>query len=64
MNNKVQRQFDKSIREAVAATEAAKANKPRRAVQNVGSYADMPTSTKGRLFLCPMTGATVWEPRS
>ena len=60
MYNRVQQRFDRSIREAVEATKRANAAKPRRRIT-------VPTSPpekdpRGRLYLCPETGATVWEP--
>lgn len=62
MNNRTQQRFDKSIREAVEATRKAQDAKPRRAV------VPLPTEPKqkkprGRLYLDPITGATVWEPK-
>jgi hypothetical protein len=61
MNNRVQQRFDRSIREAVAATKAAEAARPTRDVTP-----PKPTrrerKPKGTLRLCPNTGATVWYP--
>lgn len=66
MNNRTQQRFDRSIREAVAATQLAQDQKPRRDV----SPPQMTDAEKrarrrpprGRLYLDPATGATVWEP--
>lgn len=60
MYNRAQQRFDKSIREAVEATKRANDAKPRRAVVVPPSEPEKPL--RGRLYLCPETGATVWEP--
>lgn len=63
MNNRIQQRFDSSIRKAIEATELANARKPRRDLTEV--IRAMPTDRRkphGRLYLCPETGATVWEP--
>ena len=60
MNNLIQRKFDRSIREAVEATKRANDAKPRRCIVVPPSAPEKPL--KGRLYLCPETGATVWEP--
>ena len=61
MHNKVQQRFDRSIRDAVAVAKRANANKPRRDVKPPET-AERSTGPKGRLYLCPETGATVWAP--
>ena len=60
MNNRIQQRFDRSIREAVAETEVARARRPRRAV--VRTPAVRERAPRGRLYLDPLTGATVWDP--
>ena len=60
MNNRIQQRFDKSIRDAVADTKRANDAKPRRRIV-VQPSAPEP-KPRGRLYLCPETGATVWEP--
>jgi hypothetical protein len=63
MNNKTQQRFDRSIADAVRATKEANARKPRRDL--TAQARAMPServSKKGRLYLCPETGATVFDP--
>ena len=60
MNNRIQQRFDRSISEAVEATQRANDAKPRRRIVVPPSAPEK--EPKGRLFLCPETGATVWEP--
>jgi hypothetical protein len=65
MNNKIQRQFDRSIKDAVRITKEANDRKPRRdltaRVNAMPTERAMP-SKKGRLYLDPITGGTVWDP--
>jgi len=61
MNNRTQQRFDASIREALAETERAKAHKPRRDA-TPPKPTKRPRAPKGRLYLDPETGATVWCP--
>lgn len=60
MNNRIQQHFDRSIREAVEATKRANDAKPRRAVKPLP--VEKQTKPKGRLYLCPETQATIWDP--
>lgn len=63
MNNRTQQRFDRSIRDAVSETQRANERKPRRDLTAVAKA--MPTDNakpKGRLYLDPATGATVWDP--
>lgn len=62
MNNRTQQRFDRSIREAVTTARAAVDARPRR---NVTPPRDRrpPRQPRGRLFVDPATGATMWEPR-
>ena len=62
MNNRTQQKFDRSIREAVEVTKQAQRSVPRRAVAVLPDDPDDRKQPKGRLYLCPETGATVWEP--
>jgi hypothetical protein len=61
MNNRVQQRFDRSIQEAVEHCERIRDAKPTRDVTppKATKRAKKP---KGRLYLDPLTGATVWEP--
>jgi hypothetical protein len=59
-NNRVQQRFDKGIRDAVEQARAANDAKPRRRIFVSPSAPEK--AQKGRLYLCPETGATVWEP--
>jgi hypothetical protein len=61
MYNRVQRRFDRSIAEAVEETRRVNDAKPRRNVTPLKS-AERELKPKGRLYLCPETGATVWKP--
>lgn len=61
MNNRIQQRFDRSIREAVSHAKRVNEAKPRRRV--VVSPSVPETKPKGRLYLCPETGATVWDPK-
>lgn len=65
MNNKIQRQFDRSIADAVRITKEANDRKPRRDL--TARIKAMPTewakvSKKGRLYMDHVTGGTVWDP--
>jgi hypothetical protein len=60
MNNRIQQRFDRSIHEAVEETKRVNAAKPRRRI--VVSPSAPEKAPKGRLYLCPETGATVWAP--
>jgi hypothetical protein len=63
MNNRTQQRFDRSIADALRATKEAHARKPRRDL--TAQARAMPSellSEKGRLYLCPETGATVYDP--
>jgi hypothetical protein len=63
VNNKIQRQFDKSIKDAVRETKEANEHKPRYDLTELVKA--MPTERragKGRLYLDTITGATVWAP--
>lgn len=63
MNNRTQQRFDRSIHTAVAATRAALDATPRRNV--TPPRASRPArQPKGRLYLDPLTGATVFAPSS
>lgn len=65
-NNRTQQRFDKSIREAVEATKRADEAKPRKNVSPPKMTAQEKKAArrkpKGRLYLDPKTGATVWDP--
>lgn len=61
MNNRIQQRFDCSIREAVKETKRVNDAKPRRDVRHSRSTKHH-SELKGRLYLCPETGATIWEP--
>jgi len=60
MNNRIQQRFDQSIREAVRHAKRVNDAKPRRRI--VAQPSPTQPEPKGRLYLCPETGATVWEP--
>ena len=63
VNNKIRQRFDRSIADAVRATKEADARKPRRDL--TARARAMPSerfSKKVRLYLCPETGATVFDP--
>lgn len=64
MNNKVQRRFDKSIREALDATKRADACKPRHDARR--SYTEAKTKNENhrgwKLQLDQLTGATIYGP--
>lgn len=60
MYNRVQQKFDRSIREAIEEGKRANEAKPRRRI--VVQPSEPEKEPKGRLYLCPETGATVWEP--
>jgi hypothetical protein len=60
MNNRIQQRFDRIIREAVEENKRANDAKPRRRIVVLPSAPEK--EPKGRLYLCPETGATVWEP--
>jgi hypothetical protein len=62
VNNKVQQKFDRSIRDAVNDTRRAWEAKPRRKIVVPPSAPEK--EPKGRLYLCPETGATVWDPNA
>lgn len=61
MKNRTQQRFDRSIREAVAATHAAQAARPRRPVR---PWVEPPPPPHARmvLLLDPETGGTVLVP--
>jgi hypothetical protein len=61
MYNRVQQRFDRSIAKAIEETKRANDAKPRRNVRQPRSTVKE-AEPKGRLYLCPETGATVWEP--
>ena len=60
MYNRVQQRFDRSIQKAVEESKRANDAKPRRKI--VVPVTPPEKEPKGRLYLCPETGATVWEP--
>jgi hypothetical protein len=63
MNNKTQQRFDRSIADAVRATKEANARKPRRDLRaQARARPSERFSNKGHLYLCPQTGATVFDP--
>jgi hypothetical protein len=70
MNNRIQQSFDKSIREAVETTqrvadakhEAGKAHPVERPKMTAEEKRANRRKPKGRLYLCPETGATIWDP--
>jgi hypothetical protein len=65
MNNRTQQRFDRSIREAVAITRASAARRPRRDLSAlVKAMPAKPATPRGRLYLDPETGATVWDPEA
>jgi hypothetical protein len=61
MYNRVQQRFDRSIRDAVELSKRANDAKPRRSIVVPPSVPEK--EPRGRLYLCPETGATVWEPK-
>ena len=62
MNNRTQQRFDRSIADALETKRAANSAKPRRDVTPPKAQASS-KAPKGRLYLDPQTGATVWEPK-
>jgi hypothetical protein len=63
VNNKIQQRFDRSIADAVRATTESNARKPRRDLTaHARAIPSERSSKKGRLYLCPETGATVFDP--
>jgi hypothetical protein len=63
VNNKIQQRFDRSITNAVRATKETDARKPQRDLR--AQARAMPSerfSKNGRLYLCPQTGATIFDP--
>jgi len=62
MNNRVQQRFDRGIREAVQAAAAATERAARRRDVTPARSTRRARPPKGRLYLDPATGATVWEP--
>ena len=62
MNNKTQQRFDKSIRDALRAVRETTKHSKRIDV-TPPKNAKRQTQPKGRLYLDPLTGATIWEPR-
>ena len=59
MNNRTQQRFDRSIREAVAATKAAEAARPRTPKRIPRELFAEPKGERLQLMLCSQTGATV-----
>ena len=66
MNNRIQQRFDRSIREAVRDAKAARDRRPTRDLTAIikAVPAKRAAKPKGRLYLCPQTGATIWDPQS
>ena len=61
MNNRTQQHFDRSIQDALDTCADVNAAKPRRDVRTPKST-KRPRQPRGRMYLDPLTGATVWEP--
>ena len=60
MDNRTQQRFDRSIRDALEVVRAVNAAKPRRNVKPPKATKREP-KLKGRLFMDPETGATIWD---